>query len=237
LLGADASVANLTLNDSKTPQGQFPGGATAQGFVIAGCSTFTGHDIENTVGVGTGLFVDQSSVSITGGTKTKPSLNISQQQVGGVVITDLDPTLGQQVTLEGFEIANVHLVGLSATFASLGVNLSHGSITGTLSSPVALAAGEIANVGDGLVWADGSQLILDDIDISSNARVNFVLDGDAGPGSSVSNVTLNHPGSSGDAVVQATGTLPPGLSDLSPDIHANDRVLQLWNASKAPSTP
>lgn len=237
LIAANATFETLSLKNTASGLGIFSGGATAQGLVVASCSTVVGNNIEHTNGFGTGLFVDQSSVTITGGTKKKPTLSISQQAVGGIVIRDLDPSRNQQVTLEGFELSDNALVGVSATFTSLDVRLSHGTIQGTQSVSIVGSTGGTVEVGDGLVWADGSRLILDDIDISSSARVNLVLDGDAGSGSTVANVTVNDSGTAGNALVQATGTLPPGLADLSPDVHPTERVIELWNANNAPSPP
>ncbi|MFO0661163.1 MAG: hypothetical protein U0165_15225 [Polyangiaceae bacterium] len=229
LLGAQTQANHLSVRDTHPSSGSFAGGDVAQGIVVAGCSNFTGSDIEHLGGSGTGFFVSSSNVSLTGGTSDDPTLRLSTHETGGLVIESIDPAKGQGVSVESFVISNCATAGVSASFESNGVHLSHGTISGTRFQSGA------NTVGDGLAWSNGSALVLDDITISDSARVNLILDGDAGDGSSLTSVTLKGSGKEGNAYVQGTSNLPPGMSDLSPEMHPNDQPLVIWNSAPAPT--
>ncbi len=204
LVGVDALMSNVEIRDT-TVGANFEAGG---GLSISGCSQVDATDVRISNNADFGLLIDDSAFDAE-------RLDVSGN-LRGVWIQHIGLSTSQPVILREASISDNQGVGIGIDGQSVGVTVENSDVTETRSIALPVLVGGVSasveEVGDGIAWLDGSQVMLNSVTVSSSARASILIDGPVGPNSSIANVTL----SGGDeALGILQQNLPPGGEEPS----------------------
>jgi hypothetical protein len=165
---------------------------------------------------GYGALIDGSSARL-GAETAEPTILVDGRAVIidrnllGLWAQHVDGATGQQLRLERAWVRGNAGVGVALAGWSEAVTIEETTIHGTelVALPVLIdgvPAGAI-EVGDGLLWGEQSQAMVDGLAVGASARQGVLIDGPVGVGSSLANVTLTD-GDADNGIIQQS--LPPG---------------------------
>lgn len=186
LAGVGAVLHNVEIRDHSEGS-DF--GATG-GLAAFACSTVEATSLRVLDNSGYGVLIDDASGSIGSGLGDtgEPQVQISGNSTGVWL---------QAVTtgfvLDGLNVEDNKGVGIGVSLESKGIVCWNTWITGTTEMTVPVLAEGVASaaeVGDGFAWLDGSEVAVDNVTLSGNQRASMLIDGPAGAGSTITNVTL-----------------------------------------------
>lgn len=185
------------------------------GLSVAACSELTATDLRVFQNQAYGILIDDSTALI-GDPAGETGVEVDDNQVG-VWAQHISQSESQTVTLEGLTVDGNAGVGIGVDGDSVGLIICKSAITGTVLTDVLVEGGGSQQVGDGLLWLGGSEIAVDGLSLSGNARASVVIDGEAG--GSMKNVTL----SGGD---ETKGVVQQSYSGGSqPQVGANAPVI------------
>ncbi len=223
LVGASLSGVKGSLQDvsvaSTTPF--WKSGEQGGGVSIAQCSDVTTTALHVSNNQLYGLLIDHSSAQI-GDASTPQGIIIEGNQAYGVWVQNIGQWASglQAVSLSGAVVRGNSGVGIGVDGGSRGIIIEGSSVEGTAmkSMPVSIGQGAQGqnDVGDGLSWMQGSQLVIKSLALSGNARAGALFAGQWGGGSSA-NLQLGDGNAHGIIIegVDASST-PPGLQSVDP---------------------
>jgi len=200
LFGAAASLESVdvtgTLVGDDWSYGLGGGGITA-----AACSDLTAKDLRVSESQSYGVLVDDSAATI-GDPGGEPGVEITGNVVG-LWAQHISQSAPQTVTLDGITLDGNAGVGLGADGDTVGLIVCKTAITGTSFADLAVEGFGTQQVGDGLLWLGGSEIVIDSLSVGGSARASVLIDGEAS--GSMSNVTLSD-GDEAKGVVQQSYT-------------------------------
>jgi hypothetical protein len=233
VVGVAATLEGVDVRDnSEAPDFKGSGGISA-----SGCSTLSASSVRVLDNSAFGILVDGASAMI-GGPNADQAVEVSRNFMG-VWIQNV--TEQQPVKLDGVTMLENQAVGLGTTGESRGIICWNSAISGTklVTIPV-LANGSAASqeVGDGLVWLGYSQMQLDHLTLSGNARASILIDGSTAPGSSLAHITLSG-GDEDKGILQQnakSGVTPtPETSTDSPEVTTS--AVEAFSVPVGPAVP
>lgn len=231
-VGVAASLEGVDVRDN-SEAANFKGSG---GISASGCSTLSASGVRVLDNSSFGILVDNSSATI-GGPDSGQAIEVSRNFMGVWVqnVTEQEP-----VKLEGLTLQDNQAVGLGTSGESRGIICWNSAISGTKLAVVpVLANGAAASqeVGDGLAWLGGSQMQLDHLTLSGNARTSVLINGNAAPGSSIDNITLSG-GDEAKGIIQQNTTAagePVAAGDKAPAI--TQAATEQFSVPVGPSVP
>jgi hypothetical protein len=174
LEGVGATLDNVEIVDTRlgdiVSYGQYGGGLN-----ISGCSRVAATRLGLRRNASFGVLVDDSSASL-GGEEPEAGVEIVQN-VMGLWMKDISRSSAQAVVLDNGLIQDNRGVGLGISGNSRGFVICRSTVTGTATEPVPVGVGDRKEVGDGVNWLDGSVGMLEDVELSNNARASLLIDG------------------------------------------------------------
>lgn len=189
LRGATASLESVDVIRTREG-GVFETGKFGGGISAAECSGVVGaRQVRVTDSVSFGILVD-SSTAMLGDKEEGDSIEISRNTLGlwiqNVRQPDSDDCAmhhdeGCNVTLHNGKLDGNFGVGIGVTGESRGIILCRSAITATELWRLPVFGEDdvpgINNVGDGVDWLGGSEVRIDELTFSGNARQSLLLDG------------------------------------------------------------
>ena len=218
LSGVSGSVRNVEVTDTVERASDRAGGG---GVAISACADIRVTDATIAGSRSFGVLVSAASAQLSG-------LAISDNLVG----MWLDSLPDEQfVSVRDVELLGNHGVGFGARGVLSGTAFASAETTTISDVRVAdtfgvemVIDGGTEQVGDGLLWLDGSLLEVSVVSVSNSARQDILIDGPVAQGSRLTSITLDD---SGSGVLQqnaADGANAPGGDDLPPITTANTTV-------------
>ncbi|MEZ4309596.1 MAG: right-handed parallel beta-helix repeat-containing protein [Polyangiaceae bacterium] len=191
------------------------------GISAAACSSLGARDLQVFENESYGLLIDASD-ALVGDPTGEPSVEIAQNTVG-VWAQHISEPGPQTVTLDGLEIRDNKGVGLGVSGETVGLIVCRSSVHDTTGAGLLVEGGASQQVGDGLLWLDGSEITIDGLALSGNPRSSILIDGEAQ--GSLTNITLE----GGD---EEKGILQQGYSGgAQPTIGANSPAISVTSDS------
>ncbi len=157
------------------------------GLSAASCSDVTAKDLHVFNNRAYGILLDDSSATI-GDPGTPLGIQISGNEIG-VWAQHISQSHPQTVRLDGLDVKSNAGVGIGTSGDAVGLIICKSAIADTSLADVLVEGGGEQQVGDGLLWLGGSEIAVDDLSLSGNARASVVIDGEAT--GSLTNVTLS----------------------------------------------
>ena len=200
----------------------FAYGLGGGGVSVAGCSRLTARDLHVFDSQSYGLLIDDSNATVgdpTGAT----SIEVSGNAIG-VWAQHISQSAPQTVTLDGLTVDDNAGVGIGAAGDSVGLIICKTAVTRTKMSDLYVAGGGSQQVGDGLLWLDGSEITIDSLSLGGSARASVVIDGEAT--GAMSNITLSD-GDEAKGIVQQgySGGAQPTTDEGAPPITTSPDAL------------
>jgi hypothetical protein len=210
LVGITASMdvvdVGRTLPGDKTNTGQYGGGLSITGCANASATNLAVHD-----NASFGVLVDGASATF--GNTTGDGADISGNLMG-LWIQNVSVT--QTVHLENGNLEGNRGVGIGVSGGSHGIIICRSKVSSTVSQALPVGGGGVKEVGDGLNWLDGSEVTIEDLTLSGNARASLLIDGSAH--GTLTNVTLAG-GDESKGILQQNfpaGGSQPGVTNSPP---------------------
>jgi hypothetical protein len=217
LINAKATLSNLEiLNTQVGPDFQAGGG-----MAISGCSVVNGSMVTVRDSTDFGMLIDDSTatfngVHVEGNLRGMWVQSIGKSQPAGAVGILASTVVGNQGVSLGVALGSKNVTVENASFDN----------TKLVKLPV-LVNGQASmnDVGDGITWADVSQVTLKGVSVSRSAVVSVLIDGNVTAGSSLTNVTLSQ------------GDEAPGKSIVQQNVKSNPVSPSISNAPNVTISP
>ncbi|WP_437501076.1 right-handed parallel beta-helix repeat-containing protein [Sorangium sp. So ce1099] len=183
LRGASASLEDVDVIDT-LPGAAFETGYFGGGISVAECSSVLGaRKVRVLESTSFGILVDRSTAAL-GDEGEEDSIEISRNK-RGLWIQNVCQTGGAGcVTLHNGKLDGNLGVGIGIAGQSRSIILCKSAVTATRIEqlPVYNEMDEPAfdDVGDGVDWLDGSEVVIEELTLSDNARQSLLIDGPAG---------------------------------------------------------
>lgn len=199
-VGASVTLDNVRVADTTVGDNFEAGG----GISASGCSDVdaTALTVENNVDFG--MLVDDSSLSLDGGTIDDNLRGLWVQAIGATRPTD------------GVSVLNTVLsanegVGFGVDKASVNVSIASSRILDTKIVPLPVLVNGVSasamDVGDGMAWLGTSEVTVTNVSLENNARAGLLIDGPVASGSLIEDLALSGTSGTLDLLQQ---NLPPG---------------------------
>jgi hypothetical protein len=212
LFGATASFNGVDI--LRTVQGdKIHFGEGGGGLSVARCSDVTASDLLVSGSGSFGVLVDGASAAL-GSENMEGGVQLTENVVG-LWVSNVPTT--ESVSLMGATVEGNQGVGVGVSGDTQGFIMCKTHINSTQLSTLPVykngMVGFVQQVGDGLSWLGGSQLFVDEVTLSGNARASVVIDGTAS--GSLKDITLQGGDESKGIVEQnytggSTPTIGPG---------------------------
>ncbi len=227
-----ATVALLTeVNIQGTLVGDDVGfGLGGGGLSAATCSNLTANKLNVFQNQSYGILIDDSAAML-GDPGADPNIFIRENKIG-VWAQHISQSESQTVTLDGATLEDNAGVGVGVDGDAVGLIICRTAVIGTVMDNQLVEAGGSQQVGDGLLWLGGSEIVIDGLELSGNARASVVIDGEAT--GSMKNVTLNE-GDEEKGIVQQSfsGGTQPQVGESAPAITTSP--MGLFSIPKGPT--
>lgn len=226
LFGTVALVDNVDI--VRTSEVNFSHGG---GLSVAACSFLQATGLRVWDNASYGVLIDESSATL-GSPFDGEGLEVSGNQMGVWIQNVQKSGVMQTVVVENAEIVENAGVGLGVSGQSRGIIVCKSNIAGTTMKALpVMKNGEPVfadDVGDGFSWQEGSEVVVDELTLSGNARASLVID--SAVSGSLSKVTADgsvvHQRETGQATIDYGGlavevlatekfSVPQGLSIIS----------------------
>jgi len=202
------------------------------GLSAVACSDLTAKDLHVFNNRSYGVLLDDSNAFL-GDPASDPSVEITGNEIG-VWAQHISQSHAQTVTLDGLTVKGNSAVGIGTSGDAVGLIICRSAILDTAMADVPVEGAGSKQVGDGLLWLGGSEIAIDGLSLSGNARASVVIDGEAS--GSMANVTLGGGDEEKGIVQQAyAGGAQPQVGANSPAITTSDTGL--YSIPKAPAVP
>lgn len=216
VIGASVTFDNVVVADTSVGDNFQAGG----GIAASGCSDIdaTALTVQNNVDFG--MLVDDSSLSLDGGSIDNNLRGLWVQAIGTTRPTDSVSVLNTVLSAnEG--------VGFGVDKASINVSITSSQVTDTKIVPLPVLVNGVSasamDVGDGMAWLGTSQVTVKDVSLSNNARASLLIDGPVASGSIIENLSSSGTSGASELLQQnlPAGGLQPMTSGTTPAIESD----------------
>ncbi len=183
LSGATATLTEVRISESAQLDFQFGGGLS-----VAACSSVTAAGLAVLDNADFGVLVHASSATL-GQTGDGNGLVVSGN-LRGLWAQEISGPEPQTVHVENASVTNNRGVGVGFGGETVGFIICKSAIDGTALTTLPVDVGGSGDVGDGIVWMEGSQAELEEVTVSNSARASVLIDGEVGSGSTLKDITL-----------------------------------------------
>lgn len=186
------------------------------GLTAAACSDLTARDLHVFNNQDYGVLIDDSA-GMLGDPMSPPAIEVHDNHIG-VWAQHISRSRPQTVTLDGVAVRDNSGVGIGTSGETVGLIICRSAVENTKMALSIVEGGGEQQVGDGLLWLEGSEIAVDGLTLSGNARASVVIDGEAT--GTLANVTLSG-GDESKGVVQqkySGGGAQPSTGQNAPAI-------------------
>lgn len=218
LSGVLGALTDVRISGTKPLNFQYGGGLS-----VAACSNVSGAALTVEDNADFGVLVHASSAALG---QSGDGLGVAVTgNLRGIWAQSISGPEGQTVHLENADVSNNRGVGVGFGGETVGFIICKSKIDGTALQSMPVDVGGSEDVGDGILWTEGSQAVLEEVTVSHSARASVLIDGEVGSGSVLKNVTLLG-GDAQKGIVQQS--LPAG--GVEPDAQGNVPVVQVTSS-------
>jgi hypothetical protein len=207
LSGTDAALEDVGI-EGTVPGEEINFGVGGDGLVAVECSIVEGRGLHSDSNTNSGILLQAAGASLGG---PGPGQGIQVTNNGFGVLIDQASEVAP-VRLTGATIDDNGAFGICVRGASLGVHISQSTVARTRLAPFVSPGGGAAEAGDGILWLDGSNVVVEDVTLSENERAGLLIDGPVSHGAEHSLLRNVIADGNGQAPLHQQSLPPDGLS-------------------------